>query len=302
MCGMSKHKILVIGASGQVGSAFRQLFGGTKSVVFADKPGAGIDGVRPCDLTDSGSIDALISDVKPTVIINCAAYTAVDLAEKETDLAMTINGEAVAVMARSADKINAILIHYSTDYVFDGSGERPWLETDQVNPVNAYGRTKLAGEKAAVEHCRRGYVLRTQWVYDNAGKNFLNTMLRLGAEREELAVVGDQIGAPTTADVIARYTLKALTRIDQGQMKPGIYHLVCRGEVSWHGFAEKIFELARRRHRNLKVRVVKKIDTASYPTPAVRPKNSRLSLAKFEAAIGESMPDWMESLEQLMDC
>ena len=298
---MSKNKILVIGASGQVGSAFRQLFGGTRSVVYADKPGTGLAGVMDCDLTDAKSIRGLITYVKPTVIINCAAYTAVDLAEKETDIATTINGDAVAVMAKAADEINAVLIHYSTDYVFDGSGDKPWLEMDQVNPVNAYGRTKLAGELAVAVGCRRGYVLRTQWVYDNTGKNFLNTMLRLGAEREELSVVGDQIGAPTTADVIARYTVKALARIDQGQMKPGIYHLVCRGEVSWHGFAEKIFALARQRGCTLKVRTVKKIDSASYPTPAARPKNSRLSLAKFEAAIGETMPDWAESLEQLMD-
>lgn len=299
MTSASRNKILIIGSSGQVGSAFRRLLRNTGSVVYADKDSAA-NSVKSCDLSNARSIEALITSEKPTVIINCAAYTAVDQAEKEQDLAMSINAKALEVMAKAADKINAVLIHYSTDYVFDGTGDKKWLETDKVNPVNAYGRTKLAGEVAVTSHCKQGYVFRTQWVYDNTGKNFLNTMLRFGAEREELSVVGDQIGAPTSSDVIAAYTLKAVTKILNGKMSPGLYHLVCRGEVSWHGFAEKIFELGRRLGSEVKVKTVKNIKSSDYPTPAARPKNSRLSLEKFEAAIGEKMPEWADALEAVM--
>ena len=289
--------ILVIGASGQVGKAFRTIFGNTGSVIFTERTPKDAS-TKALDIGNADAIKRMIEDLRPTVVINCAAYTAVDLAEKERDAAISINGHAVEAIAKACDAVGAKLIHYSTDYVFDGSGERPWQPNDQTNPVNSYGASKLAGENAVLKYCPRGgYVFRTQWVYDRTGKNFLTTMLRLGAEREELGVVGDQIGAPTSAEVIARYTLKALTKIKTDKMKPGIYHLVCRGEISWHGFAEEIFRQAKERGIELKVRNVKKIETKNFPTPAVRPKNSRLSVDSFEAAIGEKLPVWNEALE-----
>lgn len=294
------NKILVIGCYGQVGSSFRHIFGRTGSVFYADM-NPKESHVLACDLSRDQDITSVIQKIKPTVIINCAAYTAVDLAEKEESLATKINADAVQVIAKEAEKLGAVLIHYSTDYVFDGSGETPWSEDSKTSPVNAYGRSKLAGELAAIKHCSKAYVFRTQWVYDNDGKNFLNTMMRLADDKEELSVVGDQIGAPTSSDVIARYTLKSLTKITAGKMPPGIYNLVCRGEVSWHGFAEAIFKLAREHGIDLKVRSVKKIKTADYPTPAKRPFNSRLSLKKLEDALGEPLPAWDFELARLMD-
>jgi dTDP-4-dehydrorhamnose reductase len=297
---MATNKILVIGCYGQVGSSFRRLFGATSNVFYGDREPREPQ-VLACDLADERSIKKVIDDVQPTVIINCAAYTAVDLAEKEETLASQINGHAVEVIAKASEKIGAILIHYSTDYVFDGSGDRPWQEDSKVNPVNAYGRSKLDGEVGVIKFCSRGYVFRTQWVYDNDGKNFLNTMLRLGAEKEELAVVGDQIGAPTSSDMIARYTLKSLTKISTGVMPAGIYHLVCSGEISWHGFAEAIFDAAREQKWPIKIKSLKKITTEQYPTPAARPLNSRLSLEKIQGALKEVLPSWQESLLEVLD-
>lgn len=294
------NSILVIGCHGQVGSSFRSLFRKTGQVFYADMV-AKAPGVLTCDLTSDQSIKETINNVKPSVIINCAAYTAVDLAEKEETLATAINAKAVETIAKEAEKLGAVLIHYSTDYVFDGSGEKSWTEDSKTSPINAYGRSKLAGELAATKNCSKAYVFRTQWVYDNEGKNFLNTMLRLAADRDELAVVGDQIGAPTSSDVIARYTLKSLTKITAGKMPAGIYNLVCRGEVSWHGFAEEIFKLAREHDVSLKVKSVKKITSADYPTPAKRPFNSRLSLKKLETVLEESLPSWDMELARLMD-
>ena len=295
---VSKDKILVIGAGGQVGRSFRKCLGDVGTVFYTERRSNSAQ-TMALDLSDTDEIRTLIRKIRPQVIINCAAYTAVDLAEKEPDLAMKVNGEAVEAMAKAAAEVGAVLIHYSTDYVFDGTGSKPWLEFDKTGPVNTYGKSKLAGEKAVLEFATRGYVFRTQWVYDKGGKNFLSTMLRLGAEREEIGVVCDQIGAPTSSDVIAAFTLKALEKILSGSMAPGIYHLTCRGEVSWHGFAERIFEFAREHGIALKVRQIKKIETKDYPTPAIRPKNSRLSLAKFEQAIGESLPPWEDTLRRL---
>lgn len=293
--------ILVIGANGQVGKAFKTLLGKTGSVVFTERTPKDPQ-TKALDLSNATEVSRLIESLRPTIVINCAAYTAVDLAEKERDAAMAINGHAVEVIAKACQSVGAKLIHYSTDYVFDGHGDKAWLPNDQTNPVNTYGASKLAGEQAVVKFCPDGgYVFRTQWVYDRTSKNFLTTMLRLGADRDELGVVGDQIGAPTSAEVIARYTMKALTKIKTDKMKPGIYHLVCRGEVSWHGFAEEIFRQARAHGINLKVRNVKKIESKDFPTPAVRPKNSRLSVESFEAAIGEKLPEWKESLEAVWD-
>ena len=297
---MTVDKILVIGTSGQVGRSICGQLGTRPNVVYADH-NASASNVKACDLADTTALSALILSERPKIIINCAAYTAVDLAEKEFDLAMKINGLAVEALAKAAHEISAVLIHYSTDYVFDGTGSLAWKESDKTSPVNAYGRTKLFGDEAVTKHCpNSGYVFRTQWVYDNDGKNFLNTMLRFGAEREDMSVVGDQIGAPTTSLVIAEFTLKALVKIAAGQMPAGIYNLVCRGEVSWHGFAEEIFKTARERGLPLKIRNLKKIESKDFPTPAARPKNSRLNLDKLERVLGENLPTWDAALTHLM--
>jgi len=297
---MAHNKILVIGSTGQVGRSFKKLFGETRSVFFADLSPKDTQDLS-CDLTNDDSIKDLVGKVKPTVIINCAAYTAVDQAEKEESLATLINGHAVETLAKEAAKCGAILIHYSTDYVFDGTGEEPWTEDSMTNPVNAYGRSKLAGELAVIKLCSKGYVFRTQWVYNHDGKNFLNTMLRLGSEKEELSVVGDQVGAPTSSDVIARYTLKALTKITSGSMPKGIYNLVCRGEISWHGFAVEIFKIAQLNGFDLKVKRVNKILSQDYPTLARRPKNSRLNVQKLEAILGEKIPAWNDALLDVIE-
>ena len=299
MLQIKDKKFLIIGASGQVGQSFRRYFGEDSRAVFTERSPKD-NKTKRLDITDLSAIRKLVLDLRPDVLINCAAYTAVDLAEKETDQAMHINGAAVEAMAKASSECGAVFIHYSTDYVFDGSGSKPWLESDATSPVNAYGKSKLAGEQAVLNYAAKGYVFRTQWVYDNTGKNFLNTMLRLASDREELGVVCDQIGAPTSSDVISEFTLKALEKIVAGTMTPGIYHLTCRGEISWQGFAEKIFELARAMGVALKVNNVKKIETKDYPTPARRPLNSRLSLEKLEHALGERLPEWDVALRDVI--
>jgi dTDP-4-dehydrorhamnose reductase len=296
---MNKPKILIFGASGQVGRSFRQSFGNSPSVIFVERSPKD-ELTRSCDLRDVRKILNLVEAERPNIIINCAAYTAVDLAETETSVAMAINGTAVEAMAKAAEQVGAVFIHYSTDYVFNGLGDEPRDESASTDPINYYGKSKLAGDEAVIKYCTRGYVFRTQWVYDNDGKNFLNTMLRLASDRERLSIVGDQIGAPTPASVISEYTLKALVKIADGQMLPGIYNLVCRGEVSWHGFAEEIFKTSRELGVALKVQHVDKILSKDFPTPAPRPKNSRLSNLKFEGAIGQSMPTWRDALTKVL--
>ena len=297
---LTANKILVLGCYGQVGASFRRLLGETGNVVFADcEPKE--SKVLACDFTSHDSIKAVVKKVEPTIIINCAAYTAVDLAEKEKELAVKINSEAVQVLAEEAESRKAFLIHYSTDYVFNGKGTEAWSENSRPEPINAYGYSKLLGEQAAFKNCSKAYVFRIQWVYDNAGKNFLNTMLRLGVDQTEISVVGDQIGAPTSADVVARFTLKSLTKIIAGKMPPGSYNLTCKGEVSWHDFAEKIFDLARENGIKLKIKEVKKITSADFTTPAKRPPNSRLNVTKLETILGESLPAWDHELARIIE-
>lgn len=292
-------KILVFGAAGQVGQSIYNRLKDEKNVVFSER-NADAPMIRVCDLVEATGVESLIAEVHPDVIINCAAYTAVDQAEKEMDIAMAVNGTALGVIAKAAEKIHATLIHYSTDYVYDGMGTSPHREDERPNPVNAYGASKLAGENAALEHCSKAYIFRTQWVYNQGGKNFVNTMLRLGRERDELSVVGDQIGAPTSSDVIADYTILALEKIGTPALPPGIYHLACRGEISWHDFAEEIFRIARERGDDLKVKQIKKIATKDFPTPAKRPLNSRLALGKLEEALQRPLPDWKDALRRVM--
>lgn len=278
--------ILLLGGTGQVGFELqRQLC--LSGEVHAP-------GRRELDLTDAASVDAWLNDYTPGLIVNAAAYTAVDHAEKETRLAKRLNSELPAQLATFAATHAATLVHYSSDYVYAGNGEAPWHETDTPAPINVYGRTKLAGDKAIQGSGCRHLIFRTSWVYSAHGRNFMHTMLRLGREREALSVVNDQIGAPTPARLIALVTQRALTR----NIDSGLYHLAPHGETSWHGFACEIFRQARARGEPLTIAPehVSAIPTADYPTPAKRPLNSRLAPAKLEQALGITLPDWQEQL------
>jgi dTDP-4-dehydrorhamnose reductase len=225
---------------------------------------------------------------------DAAAYTAVDRAEEDRVAAFAVNATAPAILAEECAKRGTVLVHYSTDYVFDGSGTRPWKETDATAPLNVYGQSKLAGEQAVLATKGRHYVPRTSWIDDDVGTNFLRTMLRLGAERESLQVVNDQIGAPTSAEFVAAMT--RLVANGAGRSEPGIYHVACAGETSWHGFATEIFQQAARRGARLKVKTVTPVDSGGYPVKAVRPKNSRLDCTKFLTTFGARAVPWQEAL------
>jgi dTDP-4-dehydrorhamnose reductase len=284
--------IVVFGAHGQVGSALiSQLPENTIALSRDD-----------IDLTTGGAIEPLLEKLKPAAIINAAAYTAVDKAEEEANIAERINHVAPTEMARYAKEQNIPFIHYSTDYVFDGSGEAAWKEDDATGPLGVYGKTKLAGEEAISAIGGDYLIFRTSWVYDAKGKNFLNTMLRLGAERESLNVVNDQIGAPTYAEDIAFFSLKALEKALEMQKFPkGVYHLTNRETTSWHGFASSIFEEARARGAKLAIKDVGAIPTADYPTPAARPLNSRMDIAKIQTTFDIELPSWKNALSRCMD-
>lgn len=271
-------RILLSGASGQVGSELFPLLAPLGEVIAP--------GREQFDLENPDSIVSLIREVKPGLIINTAAYTAVDKAESEPGKAVAINGQAPGILAEEAKRLGALLVHYSTDYVFDGSGEKPWREEDPTAPLNRYGQTKRQGEEAVMAAADRWLIFRTSWVYGLKGQNFLRTMLRLGAEKQNLRVVDDQIGAPTWSRDIARATLSALGKITPLE---GLYHL-CNGEyTSWAGFARRIMA-----ERSLPCRI-DPISSAEYPLPAARPRNSRLDTTRL-AAEGIQLEPWDEAL------
>jgi dTDP-4-dehydrorhamnose reductase len=279
-------RILITGKNGQVGTELARL--------YQSHPGVVLTGRDECDLSNEQSIRDTVQQVKPAVIINAGAYTAVDQAEKESGLCFAINAQAPRILAQEAARLGALLVHYSTDYVFDGQKAEPYLETDPIHPLNVYGESKAAGEAAIAEVTTRYLVLRTSWVYGASGKNFLRTMLRLGAERPELRVVDDQRGAPTSAAAIA--TATALL-VDQPQSAAsGIYHMTAAGSTSWCGFARAIFEASALPTRPR----VQPISTADYPTPARRPANSILSNDKFAHAFGFRLPTWQQQLNEVL--
>lgn len=287
--------ILVTGVNGQVGYELLRSLQGLGRVVGLDR--------AALDLSDLDRVRAVVRDLKPSIIVNPAAYTAVDKAESEIELATRINGEAPGVLAEEALRLGAALIHYSTDYVFDGTKDAPYVEDDATNPQNVYGRTKLEGERAIAASGADHLILRTSWVYGTRGKNFLLTMLRLGATRPELRVVADQFGAPTWCNTIASLTAHVVARALSAEDRnawwaahSGIYHLTAGGSTSWHGFAAAIFELA-----NLPTApAALPIPAADYPTPAQRPQNSRLSNAKLARLFGLNAPQWRDALALCM--
>jgi dTDP-4-dehydrorhamnose reductase len=252
------------------------------------------------DLSDLDALRTTIRQLKPDVIVNAAAYTAVDKAESETELADRVNGQASQVMAEEAVSLGAWLIHYSTDYVFSGQGSKAWQETDPVAPVNHYGASKLAGEQAIIASGCKYLIFRTSWVYGARGNNFAKTMLRLAKDRETLSVIADQIGAPTGADLIADVTALAIQQVMQRPELTGLYHLAASGEVSWHGYASHVIEFARSQGEQLAATAINPIDTTAYPTPARRPLNSRLNTQKLRTRFSLHLPDWQSGVTRML--
>ncbi|HDS1796267.1 dTDP-4-dehydrorhamnose reductase [Pseudomonas putida] len=296
-------KILLLGKNGQVGWELQRALAPLGEVIALDRQGA--DGLCG-DLSNLNGLATTVRQVAPDVIVNAAAYTAVDKAESDQALAALINAEAPSVLAREAAALGAWLIHYSTDYVFDGSGEQRWQESAATGPLSVYGRTKLDGELGIRASGAQAVVLRTSWVYAARGHNFAKTMLRLASEREALSVVADQFGAPTGADLIADVTAHILRQIFNGQDNrhlAGTYHLAASGETSWHGFAQFVLAHAGRNGVALKVTAdqVTAISTEAYPVPAPRPRNSRLALEKLENTFNFKMPLWEQGVQRMLD-
>lgn len=284
-------RILLTGANGQVGAELRQTLGAVGEVIAIDR--------TQWDLSNPDAIRPVVQAVQPHLIVNAAAYTAVDKAESELELATTINGKAPQVLAEAAEKLDAGLIHISTDYVFDGQQSRPYLDTDATNPLGAYGQSKLMGEEAVRSICRKHLIVRTAWVYGVQGKgNFVKTMLRVGAQRSELRVVTDQIGAPTWARDLALAIAQLAPHLTPETV--GTYHYTNSGVCSWYDFAIAIFEEARTLDFPLTVQQVVPISTEEYPTPARRPAFSVLSLQKTAALLGSHPPYWRDSLRKML--
>jgi len=280
-------RILLTGRTGQVGQELERALAPLGEVFSFDH--------RQLDLADPIAIVSRVRDVKPGVIVNAAAYTAVDQAERDIEQAMLVNAAGPGFLAAEAKAAGALLVHYSTDYVFDGTKRTPYVETDATNPLSVYGRSKLAGEKAIQAAGCRYLILRTSWVYGPRGRNFFLTMLRLAREREELRVVNDQHGAPTSSIALAAATADILRR--HGADASGLFHLTAAGETTWFGFTEAIIEIAR--STLLRVPRLVPISTAEYKTPARRPANSVLSCAKASQTLGTTLADWRSGLEQV---
>jgi dTDP-4-dehydrorhamnose reductase len=283
-------RILLVGSNGQLGTELQHALAPYDTIALA----------RPTiDLAQPDSLRQLLIESQPQLIINAAAYTAVDKAESETELATAVNATAPAIFAEVAQQLGVFLIHVSTDYVFDGHQSHPYRETDPTHPFSAYGKTKLAGEQAIGQKCDRYLIFRTAWVYGSSGKsNFVKTMLRLGAEREEVRVVADQIGSPTWARDLAEAIAHSIP-----QLQPevaGIYHYTNSGVASWYDFAVAIFEEAEKLGFPLKIQRVVPITTADYPTPAQRPAYSVLACEKISKVLGTVPPHWRSSLRQML--
>lgn len=295
-------KLLVLGANGQVGFELHRSLAPLGEVIAATRDGRLVGGgtAHVADLSEPASLEAALQELRPDVVINAAAYTAVDRAESEPELAMRINAEAPAVLARWCAVHGARLIHYSTDYVFDGNASRPWREADPIAPLGVYGQSKRAGELAIGDSGAEFLVLRTAWVYAARGHNFLRTMLRLAAERDHLQVVCDQIGAPTPARWIASATATILARSQSAPWRSGIVHLAAAGQTSWHGFAEAIFAHALAAGLIERAPFVEAIPSLAYPTPASRPAYSCLDTRALRERFGVTLPDWNEGVTQVL--
>ena len=286
-------RLLLLGANGQVGWELQRSLAPLGEVIVP---------AQRADFTQPEALAALVGALKPDVIANAAAYTAVDKAESDAEAARAINATAAAVLAREAATLGAWLLHYSTDYVFDGSGSAARSEDAPTGPVNIYGRTKLEGEQLIRASGCRHLILRTSWVYGTRGGNFAKTMLKLAAERDALAVIDDQHGAPTGADLLADVSAHALRRAIAEPALAGTYHCAAAGETTWHGYARTVIERARAAGRPVKVApdAVRAVPTSGYPTPAARPLNSRLDCARLRQAFGLHLPPWQAGVERML--
>ena len=292
-------RIMLLGANGQLGTELRRSLVPLGEIVAATLSGRIDDAeCEAADFADPQSLQPLVERVAPDIVVNAAAHTAVDRAEQERDLAFAINAEAPDVLARACAARGARLVHYSTDYVFDGGGTRPYREDDPTSPLGVYGHSKRAGELAVLGGSARHLLFRTAWVYAAHRHNFLRTMLRVGAERDELRVVADQVGTPTPAALIADVTAHALQGDPQ---RSGVWHLTPTGQTSWHGFAEALFEGAVARGLLARRPKVEAITTADFPTPATRPAYSVLDCTALQRDFGIQLPDWREGLAQTLD-
>ncbi|KAF1691576.1 dTDP-4-dehydrorhamnose reductase [Pseudoxanthomonas koreensis] len=292
-------RLLVVGANGQVGRELRRSLAPLGEAIAATRDGKSGDGdtCTVADLTDPQALVHLVHDIAPSAVINAAAYTAVDKAESEREVALQVNAEAPGAMARACAELGIPFVHYSTDYVFDGQGTRPYREDDAVAPLGVYGASKLAGEQAVRAAGGRHFIFRTAWVYAAHGHNFLRTMLRLGAERDELRVVADQTGTPTSAALIADVTATVLSKALAGNTPAaGTWHLVADGQTTWHGFAEAIFAEAAATGLLPRVPRVLPIGTADYATPAKRPAYSCLDTSRLRHDFGIGLPAWEQGL------
>lgn len=298
----NRPRILLTGKNGQLGFELQRSLALLGEVVAVDR--------EDCDLSDPAAIRALVARVQPQVIVNPAAHTAVDKAESEPDLAYAINTLAPQIFAEEAAKLGALLVHYSTDYVFNGQKEGWYSESDQPDPQSVYGKTKLGGELAIAAANPRHLIFRTSWVFGAHGANFLKTILRLAGEREELKIIADQHGAPTAASLLADVTAHAIRQVLVAELSPapdarlsnlyGTYHLVAGGSTSWHGYAQSVVEQAKAVGISIKAAQILPIPTSAYPLPAARPANSQLSTEKLQAAFGLCMPDWQIGVRQVM--
>ena len=287
-------KILLFGKNGQVGWELNRSLQPLGEVIAL--------GRKDADFSNPESLRVIVQEISPDIIVNAVAYTAVDKAEEEEELALLTNGDSVKILAEEALKIKALLVHYSTDYIFDGTKESPYNETDKPNPVNAYGRTKLVGELAAQSSGCDYLIFRTSWVYASRGNNFLLTMLKLAQEREELSIVDDQTGSPTSARLIADITAHCIKQSVKeklfGVFSSDIYHMTSSGCTSWYGFTKEIVDLARTGlNLQLAIKDIKAITASSYPTPAIRPMSSQLALTKLESVFIIELPDWKTTLQ-----
>ncbi|MFI5447154.1 dTDP-4-dehydrorhamnose reductase [Polaromonas sp. UC242_47] len=292
-------KILLFGKNGQLGWELQRSLGLLGELVALDRRSCDLCG----DLTNLQGLANTVQQVLPDVIVNAAAYTAVDNAESESELARLINATAPGLLAQEACKLGAWLVHYSTDYVFDGSGTQPWLEADVPAPLNVYGQTKLDGEQLIAKHCKHYLIFRTSWIYSARGGNFVRTMLRLAREREHLTVIEDQFGAPTGAELLADVTAHAIHQvIGKEGARPqdaGLYHLTASGETTWHEYASRVIDHARQKNA-VAAREMIPVPTSAFPTPARRPHNSRLDSAKLQATFGLSLPPWQHGVDRTL--
>lgn len=291
-------KILLLGKNGQVGWELQRSLAPLGDVVALDMNSQDYCG----DFTDLAGLADTVRQIRPDVIVNAAAYTAVDKAESEPELAQIINTDAPAVLAHEAKLIDAWLIHYSTDYVFDGSGLTPWKETASTRPLNVYGASKLAGEQVIQNSGCKHLIFRTSWVYGSQGNNFAKTMLRLAQQHNSLSVIDDQFGAPTGADLLADVTAHAICIIQTQAELAGLYHLVAGGETSWYGYAKFVIDYAHKMNHTLKTtsESIMPVSTDAFPTDAKRPNNSRLDTHKLQTNFGLTLPHWQIGVSRML--